>query len=128
AEAQAHLRERRRRVRHRRLGANPDPADTARVRFAAKRSALGRLRKIRRALGQGGVAPALRYDRRRAARHLEPARGARAMNDLQLGLPGIAAEHVEWVWSDDDEDTQVREFSHATVMRDEVVEALAPHP
>ena len=52
------------------------------------------------------------------------------MNDLQLALPGVLAEsHVEWVWSDDnDEDTHVRQFSHATVMRDEVVEALAPRP
>ena len=52
------------------------------------------------------------------------------MNDLQLALPGVLAEsHVEWVWSDDnDEDTHVRQFSHTTVMRDEVVEALAPRP
>lgn len=51
------------------------------------------------------------------------------MNDLQLPLPGVLADaHVEWVWSDGtDEEVHVTEFAHATVMKDEVVEALAPH-
>jgi 16S rRNA (cytosine1402-N4)-methyltransferase len=50
------------------------------------------------------------------------------MNDLQLALPGVLPDsHVEWVWSDgDDEEARVTEFSHTTVMKSEVVEALAP--
>ncbi len=50
------------------------------------------------------------------------------MNDLQLPLPGVLADsHVEWVWSDgNDEEVHVTEFAHATVMKSEVVEALAP--
>lgn len=50
------------------------------------------------------------------------------MSDLQLALPGLLADsHVEWVWSDGaDEEANVTDFAHATVMKDEVVEALAP--
>jgi len=47
------------------------------------------------------------------------------MNDLQLALPGLA-ESTEWVWSDSNEEAHVTELSHATVMKAEVVEALAP--
>jgi len=51
------------------------------------------------------------------------------MNGVQLPLPGLlsAESAVEWVWRDDfDEDTGVKRFEHVTVMRDEVVKALAP--
>jgi 16S rRNA (cytosine1402-N4)-methyltransferase len=50
------------------------------------------------------------------------------MSTLQLALPGVLADSaVEWVWRDDfDEVTDVKRFEHATVMRDEVVRALAP--
>jgi len=51
------------------------------------------------------------------------------MSNLQLALPGLLSTDggVEWVWSDDfDEMTDVRRFEHTTVMRDEVVEAIAP--
>jgi len=52
------------------------------------------------------------------------------MNSLQLRLPGVLAEaSVEWVWRDDfDEVRDVKRFEHATVMRDEVVRAVAPRP
>jgi 16S rRNA (cytosine1402-N4)-methyltransferase len=51
------------------------------------------------------------------------------MNSLQLALPGVLADSVEWVWSDDFEEVaDVKRFEHATVMRDEVVRALAPRP
>lgn len=52
------------------------------------------------------------------------------MNSLQLGLPGVLADpSVEWVWRDDfDEGTEVKRFEHATVMRAEVVRAVAPRP
>ena len=52
------------------------------------------------------------------------------MSNLQLALPGLLARlAVEWVWRDDfDEVTDVKRFEHATVMRDEVVRALAPRP
>jgi 16S rRNA (cytosine1402-N4)-methyltransferase len=55
------------------------------------------------------------------------------MSNVQLALPGMLAETtepaVEWVWSDDfDEVSDVKRFEHATVMRDEVVRALAPRP
>jgi 16S rRNA (cytosine1402-N4)-methyltransferase len=47
----------------------------------------------------------------------------------QLALPGLLGEADEWVWRDDfDEVTDVKRFEHATVMRDEVVRAIAPHP
>src|SRR5260370_15881050 len=50
------------------------------------------------------------------------------MSNLQLALPGVFADaSVEWVWRDDfDEVTDVKRFEHATVMRDEVVRAIAP--
>jgi len=50
------------------------------------------------------------------------------MSNLQLALPGVLADSaVEWVWRDDfDEVTDVKRFEHATVMRDEVVRAIAP--
>jgi 16S rRNA (cytosine1402-N4)-methyltransferase len=51
------------------------------------------------------------------------------MSTLQLALPGVLASDssVEWVWRDDfDEVSDVKRFEHATVMRDEVVRALAP--
>src|SRR5580698_10350304 len=62
------------------------------------------------------------------ARHWEPPRGARAMSNLQLALPGVLPDpSVEWVWSDDfDEVSDVKRFEHTTVMRDEVVRAIAP--
>jgi 16S rRNA (cytosine1402-N4)-methyltransferase len=56
------------------------------------------------------------------------------MSSLQLALPGVlsaeAAEAaVEWVWRDDfDEVSDVKRFEHATVMRDEIVRAIAPRP
>jgi 16S rRNA (cytosine1402-N4)-methyltransferase len=51
------------------------------------------------------------------------------MTNLQLALPGLLGEPDEWVWRDDfDEVTDVKRFEHATVMRDEVVRALAPRP
>jgi 16S rRNA (cytosine1402-N4)-methyltransferase len=50
------------------------------------------------------------------------------MSNLQLALPGLG-DTVEWVWRDDfDEVTDVKRFEHATVMRDEVVRAIAPRP
>jgi 16S rRNA (cytosine1402-N4)-methyltransferase len=47
---------------------------------------------------------------------------------LQLALPGVLPDaSVEWVWSDEfDEVSDVKRFEHTTVMRDEVVAALAP--
>jgi 16S rRNA (cytosine1402-N4)-methyltransferase len=50
------------------------------------------------------------------------------MSNLQLALPGVLGDSaVEWVWRDDfDEGTDVKRFEHATVMRDEVVRAVAP--
>jgi 16S rRNA (cytosine1402-N4)-methyltransferase len=51
------------------------------------------------------------------------------MSNLQLALPGVLPTDatVEWVWRDDfDEVTDVKRFEHATVMRDEVVSAIAP--
>jgi 16S rRNA (cytosine1402-N4)-methyltransferase len=51
------------------------------------------------------------------------------MSTLQLALPGVlsADSTVEWIWRDDfDEETDVKRFEHVTVMRDEVVRALAP--
>ena len=51
------------------------------------------------------------------------------MSNLQLALPGLLGDTVEWVWRDDfDEVSDVKRFEHATVMRDEVVRALAPRP
>src|ERR1700735_2410456 len=51
------------------------------------------------------------------------------MSTLQLAPPGVLAadSSSEWVWRDDfDEVSDVKRFEHATVMRDEVVRALAP--
>src|SRR5215471_19294907 len=51
------------------------------------------------------------------------------MSSLQLALPGVLSTDstVEWIWRDDfDEESDVKRFEHATVMRQEVVSALAP--
>jgi 16S rRNA (cytosine1402-N4)-methyltransferase len=56
------------------------------------------------------------------------------MSNLQLALPGLLdgkqdARQDEFVWGDDfDEVSDVKRFEHATVMRDEVVRAIAPRP
>ncbi|MDP9035822.1 MAG: 16S rRNA (cytosine(1402)-N(4))-methyltransferase RsmH [Myxococcota bacterium] len=53
------------------------------------------------------------------------------MSNLQLALPGVLSTELadEWVWSDHfDEVTDVKRFEHTTVLRDEVVRALAPRP
>ena len=46
----------------------------------------------------------------------------------QLGLPGVVTETAaEWVWSDETgEEAEMPDFVHATVMKTEVTEALAP--
>ena len=46
----------------------------------------------------------------------------------QLALPGVVTETAaEWVWSDETgEEAEVPDFVHATVMKAEVTEALAP--
>jgi 16S rRNA (cytosine1402-N4)-methyltransferase len=45
----------------------------------------------------------------------------------QLALPGVIAEQaIEWVWAEDAEGEADVSFEHTTVMRDEVVAALAP--
>ena len=46
----------------------------------------------------------------------------------QLALPGVATDTAaEWVWSDETgEEAEVPDFVHATVMKTEVTEALAP--
>jgi 16S rRNA (cytosine1402-N4)-methyltransferase len=45
----------------------------------------------------------------------------------QLALPGLIAEQaIEWVWAEDAEGESDVSFEHTTVMRDEVVAALAP--
>ena len=50
------------------------------------------------------------------------------MSNLQLALPGVLGDAVvEWIFRDDfDEVTDVKRYEHATVMRDEVVRAIAP--
>src|SRR5580693_2745356 len=49
------------------------------------------------------------------------------MSSLQLALPGVLADSAEWVWRDDFEEvTDVKRFEHTTVLRDEVVRAIAP--
>jgi 16S rRNA (cytosine1402-N4)-methyltransferase len=50
------------------------------------------------------------------------------MTSAQLALPGLLADgSVEWVWRDDfDEEPEVKRFEHETVMRGEVVHAIAP--
>jgi 16S rRNA (cytosine1402-N4)-methyltransferase len=41
----------------------------------------------------------------------------------------VLADSVEWVWRDDfEEAADVKRFEHTTVMRDEVVQAIAPRP
>jgi len=51
------------------------------------------------------------------------------MNNLQLALPGVLPDSAEWVWRDDFEEvSDVKRFEHTTVMRDEVVRAIAPRP
>ncbi len=53
------------------------------------------------------------------------------MSNLQLALPGVLATELvdEWVWSEDfNEVIDVKRFEHATVMRDEVVRAIARGP
>jgi 16S rRNA (cytosine1402-N4)-methyltransferase len=45
----------------------------------------------------------------------------------QLALPGVIADQaIEWVWAEDTEGEADVTFEHTTVMRDEVVQALAP--
>src|SRR5258708_1750884 len=128
-EAEADLRFGSNRVRDRRRRSNPRSADPPRARTPQERRRLGRVRSLRRALGQGRVGQALRDHGRRAPRHLLASRGARSMNGLQLALPGVLADSVEWVWSDDfDEVADVKRYEHSTVMRDEVVRALGPRP
>jgi len=47
--------------------------------------------------------------------------------DPQLSLPGLAQANVEWVWAEDEGEVNVVEhFVHATVMKDEVAQVLAP--
>ena len=50
------------------------------------------------------------------------------MSNAQLALPGLQAEAAaEWVWSEETgEEIDVPAFVHETVMRAEVVAALAP--
>jgi 16S rRNA (cytosine1402-N4)-methyltransferase len=50
------------------------------------------------------------------------------MSSAQLALPGVLADgSVEWVWRDDfDEGSEVKRFEHTTVMKGEVVRAIAP--
>ncbi len=51
------------------------------------------------------------------------------MSNLQLALPGLLSgeSNVEWVWHEDADDmTDAKRFEHTTVLRDEVVRALAP--
>jgi 16S rRNA (cytosine1402-N4)-methyltransferase len=48
------------------------------------------------------------------------------MKEAQLALPGVAADAAEWVWTEDMvEDVEPTSFVHATVMRAEVVHAMA---
>jgi 16S rRNA (cytosine1402-N4)-methyltransferase len=51
------------------------------------------------------------------------------MTTQQLALPGLLGDAEEWIWRDDpSEVSDVKRFEHTTVMRDEVVRALAPRP
>lgn len=52
------------------------------------------------------------------------------MSNLQLALPGLLGDTVEWIWRDEgfDEMSDVKRYEHATVMREEVVRAIAPQP
>ncbi len=48
------------------------------------------------------------------------------MSQAQLALPGVATETAsEWIWEESGEEIQVPDFVHATVMRTEVIAALA---
>jgi len=48
-------------------------------------------------------------------------------SDPQLSLPGLVEGNVEWVWAEDEGEVNVVEhFVHATVMKDEVAQVLAP--
>lgn len=46
-------------------------------------------------------------------------------DESQLSLPGVEVAE-EWTWAEEEEVSPVEQFVHATVMRDEVVRALAP--
>jgi 16S rRNA (cytosine1402-N4)-methyltransferase len=53
------------------------------------------------------------------------------MTSVQLALPGLLISEPadEWVWRDDyDEVDNVKRFEHTTVLREEVVRAIAPRP
>src|SRR5882672_10759678 len=55
-----------------------------------------------------------------------PSRAAET-TDPQLSLPGLVEGNVEWVWAEDEGEVNVVEhFVHATVMKDEVAQVLAP--
>ncbi len=48
-------------------------------------------------------------------------------NVHQLALPGVIAEQtIEWVWAEESEGDNEVTFAHTTVMKEEVVLALAP--
>jgi 16S rRNA (cytosine1402-N4)-methyltransferase len=51
-----------------------------------------------------------------------------SIGDAQLALPGLVDhEAQEWVWTEETgEEAEVPDFVHATVMKTEVIEALAP--
>jgi 16S rRNA (cytosine1402-N4)-methyltransferase len=51
-----------------------------------------------------------------------------SIGDAQLALPGVSGEAAqEWVWTEDTgEEVIVTDFVHATVMKTEVITALAP--
>ena len=105
------------------------PPDAPRPRAPDEGRPLGGRRQLRRALGQGRVGSALRDHRRRAAGHRGPPRGARAMSNRSS--PCLACSRPTRRSSGSgrgefDEVTDVKRFVHATVMRDEVVRALAP--
>ena len=53
---------------------------------------------------------------------------ARATEEAQLALPGVVAEAAaEWIWTEETgEEADVPDFVHATVMKSEVTDALAP--
>ena len=51
------------------------------------------------------------------------------MTTQQLALPGLVVEAEEWIWRDEPgEMSDVKRFEHSTVLRQEVVAALAPRP
>ena len=49
-------------------------------------------------------------------------------SQAQLALPGVVADQAsEWVWTEETgEETEVMDFVHATVLKSEMIEALAP--